>query len=216
MPMNTHGNSKKTMIPHRRKTSSEEDDLMRRRQQELRLTADYVAQAFQKHPEVLKVALIGSVARPLKKEVPRFRKFRRAGIAILHECKDLDLAVWLDSLDGLNELRRGLARSLIELFSDRKIGVAHHQVDVFILEPGTDRYRGRLCRFGSCPKEGKAECYVSGCGVRPFLRQHADFRFDPASVFPNRSKILFDRQSPSAGVQQAASPVTVDDDDIPF
>jgi hypothetical protein len=43
---------------------------------------------------VHKAVLFGSVSAPPTKEVPRFSRLRREGIAIYHECKDVDLAVW--------------------------------------------------------------------------------------------------------------------------
>jgi len=153
-----------------------EDQSMRLRQRQFRMAAEAVAEALGLLPEVEKVALFGSVARPLEKEVPRFRKFRRARIAISHECKDVDLAVWVSGAGRLKALQKARSRALNDLMAVRNIGVAHHQVDVFLLEPGTDRYLGRLCRFGQCPK-GKDECRVPGCGAT-LLRQHKRFRFD--------------------------------------
>ena len=44
-------------------------------------------------PEVHAVAVIGLVAKALWKEVPRFSDFRREGIEVWHECRDLDLAL---------------------------------------------------------------------------------------------------------------------------
>jgi hypothetical protein len=202
--------------PHSRSDIEEENQGMLRRQQEFRLAAEVVARAFARNPAVVKVALFGSVAGPLKKEVPHFQRFRRAGIAIFHECRDVDLAVWVDDLDCLNGLRRALDQSLKVLFSDRNIGVAHHQVDVFILEPESDRYRGRLCKFNSCPKKDQRECRVPGCGVRSFLRQHAGFDFDPLSLAPGCMVVLFDRNIIS-GVQKRDNHLKYAiDDDIPF
>jgi hypothetical protein len=55
--------------------------------------------------------LFGSVARPLRKKVPRFKEFRRAGIELLYECKDVDLAVWVRDTVALDTLRKaGAAR----------------------------------------------------------------------------------------------------------
>jgi predicted nucleotidyltransferase len=154
-----------------------EDQSMRRRQRQFRMAAEAVAKAMSLLPEVEKVALFGSVARPLEKEVPRFRRFRRARIELFHECKDVDLAVWVSGVGRLKALQKARSRALNDLMAERNIGVAHHQVDVFFLEPGTDRYLGRLCRFGQCPK-GKDECRVPCCGATPLLRQHERFRFD--------------------------------------
>lgn len=75
------------------------------RQRLFRRAADIVIAAWRPFPEVRAVALIGSVARPLRKEVPRFQPFRRAGVELWHECGDLDLAVWIGALDALGALR---------------------------------------------------------------------------------------------------------------
>ncbi|MGH9389166.1 MAG: hypothetical protein ACRD1Z_06070 [Vicinamibacteria bacterium] len=64
----------------------------------------------------------------------------------------MDIAVWLDDLGDLDRLRKIVGRALTELFHDTGIGVAHHQVEVFLMEPGTNRYLGRLCGFNRCPK----------------------------------------------------------------
>jgi hypothetical protein len=65
------------------------------------------------------------------------------------------------------------------------VGVAHHQVDVFLFEPGSDRYLGRLCTYAVCPK-GKPECSTPGCGREPLLKQHDDFTFDPDALSEDR------------------------------
>ena len=154
-----------------------EDQPMRRRQRQFRVAAEAVAGAMSLLPEVERVALFGSAARPLEQEVPRFRKFRRARINILYECKDVDLSVWVNGVGRLKALQKARGRALNDLMAERNIGVAHHQVDVFLLEPRTDRYLGRLCCFGQCPK-GKDECRVRSCGATPLLRQREGFRFD--------------------------------------
>ena len=184
---------------------AEQDRRMALRQQQFRVAADAVTEAFAALPEVERVALIGSVARPLEKEVPRFREFRRAGVAVWHECRDLDLAVWLGRLDRLDTLRKLRSRALRQLFAERNIGVADHQVEVFLLEPGSDRYRGRLCLYSACPK-GKPDCRVPGCGAQAFLRQHEGFRFHPEALAPERCVTLFDR---AAGLRRRAADLPV-------
>ncbi len=170
----------------------QENRSLLRRQEQFRAAADYVAAAFARLPMVEKVMVFGSAASPLRKELPRFRKFRRAGITLWHECKDVDLAVWVSGIDSLKELQRARGRAVNDLFDQREIGVEHHQVDVFLMESGTDRYLGRLCNFGVCPK-GKPECRVPGCGESLFLRQHEGFVFDPAVLASDRSVTLYDR-----------------------
>jgi hypothetical protein len=150
-------------------------DLLKR-QREFRMAADVAADAWMAFPEVQAVALIGSVAKPLWKEVPRFSEFRRAGVEVWHECKDLDLALWIDSQDRLRELRRAAGRALrVAYESGAGVSVVDHQMDVFLFEPGTDHYLGRLCSFNQCPK-GKRDCLVPGCGAIPFNKRVADFK----------------------------------------
>lgn len=151
-----------------------------------------MAAAWRDRPEVLAIALIGSLAAAPWKEVPRFAPYRRARIALWHECKDVDLAVWLADTRDLNGLRRAKDRALRDMRETHAGGVASHQVDVFVFEPGTDRYLGRLCQFNSCPK-GKPECRVPDCGTTMFLRQHAGFQWRPDSLAADRIMCLFDR-----------------------
>src|SRR5262245_20204810 len=51
-----------------------ENQAMLRRQSDFRTAAEYVARALSKFEEVQKIVLFGSVALPLAKEVPRFRR----------------------------------------------------------------------------------------------------------------------------------------------
>ncbi|RWL95568.1 MAG: hypothetical protein EOR68_20245 [Mesorhizobium sp.] len=154
----------------------EQNRYLLRRQREFRQAADVVTQSWMAFPEIEAIAVIGSVAKPLRKEVPRFSEFRRARIEVWHECGDLDLAVWVDSQHRLGELRRTGATVLRQAFeAGLGISVANHQLDVFLFEPGTDHYLGRLCSFNQCPKR-KEDCLVPGCGATPFNKRIADFR----------------------------------------
>jgi hypothetical protein len=159
----------------RRAEIEEQNAYLLRHQREFRVAADVVAEAWMAFPEVQAIAVIGSVAKALWKEIPRFREYRRAGIEVWHECKDLDLALWLDSQDRLDELRRAAGRALSLAYeSGAGISVVGHQLDVFLFEPRTDHYLGRLCSFNQCPK-GKRDCLVPGCGAIPFNMRVADF-----------------------------------------
>ncbi len=166
----------------------------------LRRGAECVAEAFVQEPRVERVALFGSLAKPPWKEVPRFRAFRRARVEVWHECSDADLAVWVRDLHDLDaedrllgRLRRLRIRALDALYREENVGVAHHQVEAFLLEPGTGRYLGRLCAYNACPK-GKPGCAVPGCGAVPFLRQHEGFRFFDDAL--HGAAVLFDRAAP--------------------
>ena len=129
-----------------------ENLMMLKRQRNFRRAAEHVAEAIARQPAVHQIVLFGSAAMPLKKEIPRFRQFRRAGIAIWHECGDIDLAVWVDNLDCLNELRRSLSGALNELMQKSDIGVAHHQVDAHIMEPGSKPVPRPAMHIRSVPK----------------------------------------------------------------
>lgn len=146
-----------------------------RTQRHFRRAADVITDAWSSFPQVVAIAVIGSVAKPLWKEVPRFAPYRRRGIPLWHECKDLDLALWLDDLAGLGDLRRAKAAALrAEHERQQDFGVADHQVDVFLFEPGSDAHLGRLCHFNRCPKS-RPECDAPGCGATPFMRQFPEF-----------------------------------------
>jgi hypothetical protein len=184
-----------------RKEIAEQDRYLLRRQQEFRLAADAIVVAFSRFPEVEAISMFGSVAVPLRKEIPRFREYRRNRIEVWHECGDVDFAVWLSALDNLRELERARSRAMNDLLETTGIGVAHHQVDVLILEPGTDRYLGWLCTFAQCPKPHKLECMVPDCGSSPFLRQFQNFKLYETAL--SKSVPLFDRRRGGL-VQRAA------------
>ena len=164
---------------------------MVRQQLRSRAAADAVAAALAAFDEVLAIGLTGSVAKPLFKEVPRFSQYRCAGIQVWHECKDFDLAVWLGSRERLNQMRRAKDKALLSLDQSGG-GVASHQADIFLYEPGSDRYLGRLCDFNSCPK-GKPECRVPGCGDVAFNRIHEDFYPDAELLAAARENMLYEK-----------------------
>jgi alpha-D-ribose 1-methylphosphonate 5-triphosphate diphosphatase PhnM len=69
-----------------RKSDSERDNhFLLERHRQFRAAADVVAEAWMAFPEVRAIALIGSVAGPLWKEVPRFREYRRSLSALSDE-----------------------------------------------------------------------------------------------------------------------------------
>lgn len=177
----------------RRSRIEEQNRLLLRQQREFRIAADVVTAAFMDFPEVRTVAVIGSVAQKLWKEVPRFSEFRRARVEVWHECSDLDLAVWLDSQDRLDQTRRAMAQSLTAAFeAGMGVGMPANRVDVFLFEPGSDRYLGRLCRYSTCPK-GKPDCLVPGCGKIPFKKVVEGFRPYADIVATAADTMLYER-----------------------
>jgi len=177
----------------RRAAIDEQNRLLIERQRQFRMAADVVVEAWMAFPEVAAIAVIGSVAKRLWKEVPRFREFRAKRIEVWHECGDLGLAVWLNSQHRLGELRR--TRDLaLRRAHEAGIGssVANHQVDAFLFEPGSDRYLGRLCSFNQCPKH-KPECLVPGCGATPFNKRIPDFTPHADLLAPAAYAMLYKR-----------------------
>jgi predicted nucleotidyltransferase len=168
-------------------TPIDDDDLYTlKRYEAFREAAAYVSAAFERVPAVRRVVLFGSVASS-----PAIETRRRRGH--FHEPKDVDLAVLLDGATDLNQLRKVSAQAVQRLWDEKEIGVAHHQVDIFLFDE-TETYIGRLCHFNQCPKH-KLECNTPGCGLVPFLRQHDGFLFNAAqSLHPGRSRVLFERR----------------------
>ncbi len=162
----------------------------------LRRAGELVAEEFGKLDFVHKVVLFGSVSKPPFKEMSPIRRLRQTGLKVWHESKDVDLAVWVSDLTRLDALRlarsRAVNRHQTEIGDRLWPGVPHHQVDVFLLEEGTNRYRGNLCSYGTCPK-GKPECNEPGCGAQPLLRIYEGFHFDPMAPFGEYAEVLFVR-----------------------
>lgn len=123
---------------------------------ELRIAADVVTKAWPAFPEVQAIAVIGSVAKQLWKEVPRFREFREQRIEIWHECRDLDLALWIDSQRRLGELRRARDRALREAY-EAGIGtsIANQKVDVFLFEPQATAISAGCAHSTNVPRENR-------------------------------------------------------------
>ena len=146
------------------------------RQHEFRIAADIVTAVWSGFAEVEAVAVIGSVAKPLWKAVPRFREFRREKIEVWHECGDLDMALWVSSQHQLDKIRSAASVALMKAVTDRTdCRVSSTQIDVMLFQPGNNAYLGRLCRYSHCPK-GKIDCFVPGCGTIAFNKLVPDFK----------------------------------------
>jgi hypothetical protein len=97
------------------------------------------------------IALIGSVAGPMRREVPRFAPHKQLRLSIARECKDVDIAVSVSRLDGLDELRRARGRVVGGIVAECDHGPAIYKIEFFLLEPATNPYLGRLCYCRQCP-----------------------------------------------------------------
>lgn len=190
---------------------AEQERYLLERQRLFRVVADEIAAALARCPDVESIALIGSVARPLWREVPRFAPYRQLRLPIAHECKDVDLAVWVSRLDGLNRLRRERGNVVRDMVARQGHAPASHEIDIFLLEPGSNRYRGRLCLYSQCPAD-KPACRVAECGREPFLQQHDDFSFFPEAISDDASVRLFDRTAGGTLARAADLPLRIVDE----
>ena len=161
-----------------------------RRRQNFSIAAEYVARAYSSIPAVHRIVLFGSVAAPPFKE--RYLRGRNdlTCVEVYHACADIDLAVWIDDVRSIDDLRSARLAALSELLVEKGIGVAHHQVDVFILNYPDGAYLGRLCVFGKCPAR-KYVCKAEGCGRIKFLRLHQGFAFMMAKLEASHPLCLF-------------------------
>jgi hypothetical protein len=183
------------------------------RQRLFRSVADRLAAALARCRSVEAIALFGSVARPLRRKVPRFAPYKQLHLPIAQECKDVDLAAWVSRLDGLDELRRVRGRVVKEIVAQCGHGPAVHEIEVFMLEPGTNRYLGRLCYFRQCPA-GKRDCLAAGCGHQLFLKQHDDFSLYPDAIAEGAAIRLYDRISGGIIARAVNLPLIILDDDL--
>ena len=149
----------------RRAKVDEQNRYLLQQQHDFRRAADIITDALMIFEEIEAIAVIGSVAKPLWKEIPRFSEFRRAGIEVWHECKDLDLAVWISSQHRLGAIRRARDVALRQACeAGTGPSTASHQAEIFLIEPGTDRH------LGGMPER---QTPVQGPGLRRHPVQHA-------------------------------------------
>jgi hypothetical protein len=188
-----------------------EERALLERQRVFRCVADRLTAALAQCRDVEAIALIGSVARPLRREVPRFAPYKQLRLPIAHECKDVDLVAWVSRVDRLDELRRARGRIVGDVVAEFGHGPAVHEIEVFLLEPDTSRYLGRLCYFRQCPV-GKRDCLAAGCGRQPFLKQHDDFLFWSDALAAGASVRLYDRVGGGVMARALDLPLVILDD----
>jgi hypothetical protein len=207
----------RTLERERVKAAAERATRLLRRLEGLRAAANAVAAAFALLPAIERVALFGFVARPFERQIRLLAEPRLATTALWHECEGVELAAWVGDTADLKALHDARCTALDSVFAATRFPLARRHVDVFLLEPGTDRCLGRLCRFRTCPK-GKPECRAPGCGAVRFLRRHTGFALDPRSLDPARSTLLFDRASAFGppSLDRWEDDLPGEDDDIPF
>ncbi len=148
--------------------------------------AKLLAEQISKNPSVQKVALFGSVAKYHLKLSEKKKNY-----------KDIDIAIWLNSMDELPLLRRTRALTCAQYSKTHNIGFADHELDIFIMEANSEKFLGFLCYFNKCPKYSgkflKDDCSAKGCGDSPFLKQYLHFSLDPKALDKEKIIILYDQ-----------------------
>ncbi len=139
----------------RRAKIEEQNRYLLQTQRDFRRAADIVTDALMAFEEVEAVAVIGSVAKSLWKEIPRFSEFRRAGIEVWHECKYLDLAVWISSQHRLGTLRR---------VRDLALRIGYES------STGPSTARSRLCERSEAIQRSRPRLQIASCSVGASIR----------------------------------------------
>ena len=151
----------------------------------------YAAVEMAKHltdfPEVEKIALFGSLAKPpYRKRLPI-----RKRIWTFHNPRDIDLAVWLSSLENLGDMRKALV-ALVKDITQKVPGLCEGSIELFVFDSKSSKYLGRVCHYRECPRQGM-ECMTKGCGKPKHLKKMADFKLVPDAVSRLYSQLLFER-----------------------
>ena len=138
-------------------------------------------------PEVEKIVLFGSLAKPpYRKRLPT-----RKRIWTFHQPCDIDLAIWLSSLEPLGAMRQTLAM-LVKDISKKVPGICDDRIELFVFDSKSSKYLGRVCHYRQCPKQGM-ECMVEDCGKPKHLKQMPDFKLAPDALTRIHSQLLFER-----------------------
>jgi hypothetical protein len=166
--------------------------------------ARFVAIEMAALPSVKKISIIGALAKKAKKEgwmlagqataeelAAGIEKLSQENLDALQTrdsrkkrhsvMDDLELAIWVDPLDTMNDLRVTLLRGLKEFIASGRYGVSNNEFDVIVLDANNSKYLGHLCLFATCPR-GFESCDVTGCGSVQFQRRFWDYTHSPDVV----------------------------------
>lgn len=144
------------------------------------------------HPEIERIALFGSLARPPVLEPhPYSKRLRNRGVHVFHSPTDIDLAIWLSSFDNLGAIRKTMTKTVGDM-AEKAIGLCDGSVELFVFDHQNSQYLGRICHFNRCPK-GYDDCILQGCGTPKHLKTMKDFVLYPDAISRINSEILFER-----------------------
>jgi len=174
-----------------RGTNGTENKNALKRHQSFITVALELATRLSEHTEIERISLFGSLAKPPVLEPhPYSEHLRNRGVHIFHSPMDIDLAIWLSSLDNLGAIRKTMTKTVRDM-SDKAIGLCDGSVELFVFDHQSGKYLGRVCHFSKCPRY--TNCSIQGCGMPKHLKIKEDFVLYPDAVSRVNSEILFER-----------------------
>jgi len=156
--------------------------------------ATELAKRLTEFSEVQRITLFGSLAKPPYKEPhPYSKSLREKGVTVFHQPHDIDLAVWLSSLENIRSMRQTCNTVANEVMK-KAPGLSCNAIELFVFDAQSNQYLGRICYFSHCPK-GHNDCCNKGCGHTKYLKTLDDFTFHPDALSKANSQLLFSRKT---------------------
>jgi cupin 2 domain-containing protein len=144
------------------------------------------------HSEIERISLFGSLAKPpFLVPHPYSKRLRDRGVHIFHTPKDIDLAIWVSSLDKLCAIRETMAKTVRDMVK-LELGLSDDRVELFVFDHRNGKYLGRVCHSKICPKD-HTDCRIQGCGTPKQLKIMEDFELYPEAISRVNSQLLFER-----------------------
>ena len=144
-----------------------QDDGLLRRYRDFRRAADALAAAWRSHPEEAAVTLIGSVRRSLGRKCRALHPIGERGSRCGTNARTSISRYGSRTRATLTAFAGPTPKPYAWCGTKKPSGVASHEVDAFVLEPGTDRYLGRLCDFNYVPR-ARPSVWCRAVGSRSF------------------------------------------------
>ena len=175
-----------------RGTEDDEDKKALKQYRDFITGALELSRRLMEHSEIERISLFGSLAKPPFLEPhPYSKRLRDRGVHIFHAPKDIDLAIWVSSLNNLSAIRETLARTVRNMVK-QELGLSDDRVELFVFDYRSGKYLGCVCHFNKCPK-GHDDCLTHGCGTPKHLKIKKDFDLHPEAISRVNGQLLFER-----------------------
>ena len=153
-------------------------------------TVRLLAECLAPFPEVRKIVLFGEFARPPYREANITKHPEKR--CPLHRPQDLDLALWLSSMENLIHMRRLRAKITADRTSKRT-KFSEDRIRIHLFDSVTSEYLGRLCTQGRCPSN-HPDCQNAGCGKPAFVKPFSELSLDSDAFDERNCQIMFERK----------------------